>query len=140
MNTSSVILGTAVRLMLPVLLVYSLFLLQRGHNEPGGGFVGGLVAAAAFALLALAHDSKRARAVLRVQPGTLMGVGLLVAAGSGVVGLVWGDAFMQGIWPKWAYLPVIGKIGTPFTFDVGVFMVVLGFALEVLFTLMEDDD
>lgn len=139
MNTSSVILGTAVRLMLPVLLVYSIFLLQRGHNEPGGGFVGGLVAAAAFSLVALADCSERARAILRVQPMTLMGVGLLVAAGSGVIGLVWGDAFMQGIWPKWAYLPVIGKIGTPFTFDVGVFMVVLGFALEVLFTLMEDE-
>lgn len=139
MNTSSVILGTAVRLMLPVLLVYSIFLLQRGHNEPGGGFVGGLVAAAAFALVALADDSSRARRMLRIQPMTLVGVGLLVAAGSGVVGLVWGDAFMQGIWPKWAYLPVIGKVGTPFTFDVGVFMVVLGFALEVLFTLMEDD-
>jgi len=138
-NTSSVILGTAVRLMLPVLLVYSIFLLQRGHNEPGGGFVGGLVAAAAFALVALADDSSRARRMLRIQPMTLVGVGLLVAAGSGVVGLVWGDAFMQGIWPKWAYLPVIGKVGTPFTFDVGVFMVVLGFALEVLFTLMEDD-
>ena len=55
------------------------------------------------------------------------------------MGLIWGDAFLQGIWPKWAYLPVIGKIGTPFTFDIGVFMVVLGFALEVFFTLLEDE-
>lgn len=139
MNAPSIVLGTAVRLMLPVLLVYSLFLLQRGHNAPGGGFVGGLVAAAAFALVALADGSLRARALLRIQPMTLMGLGLLVAAGSGVVGLVRGGAFMQGVWPAWAKLPVIGKIGTPFTFDIGVFMVVLGFALEVLFTLMEDE-
>jgi multicomponent Na+:H+ antiporter subunit B len=138
-NQPSIVLGTAVRLMLPVLLVYSLFLLQRGHHAPGGGFVGGLVAAAAFSLVALSDGPGRARRILRIQPLRLMGLGLLVAAGSGVVGLIWGDAFLQGIWPKWAYLPVIGKIGTPFTFDIGVFMVVLGFALEVFFTLLEDE-
>ncbi|HMN02746.1 MAG TPA: MnhB domain-containing protein, partial [Geobacter anodireducens] len=64
----SLFLATAVRLLLPLLLLFSLFLLLRGHNEPGGGFVGGLVAAAAFALHALAHGVAAARRVLRVEP------------------------------------------------------------------------
>src|SRR5690606_2213579 len=73
---ASPIFQTAARLLMPLLLVFSVFLFLRGHNQPGGGFVGGLVAAAAFALFGMAFGFERARQALLVSPLTLLGVGL----------------------------------------------------------------
>ena len=81
---TSPIFRTAARLLMPLLLLFSVFLLLRGHNEPGGGFVGGLVAAAAFALYVIAYGVERARQALLVKPLTLLGAGLLIALASGV--------------------------------------------------------
>ena len=80
---NSPIFRTAARLLMPLLLLFSVFLLFRGHNQPGGGFVGGLIAAAAFALYAIAFGVQRARQALLVRPMTLLGAGLLIALVSG---------------------------------------------------------
>lgn len=133
----SYILTTATRYLLPLLVLFSLFLLQRGHNEPGGGFVGGLVAAAAFALYTIAHTVNEARTALRVDPRTLIGVGLLVAAGSGIIAMVAGQAFMTGLWTN-IDVPGVGKLGTPLMFDIGVYLVVLGVTLLIVFSLAEE--
>lgn len=133
----SLILSTATRYLLPLLLLFSLFLLLRGHNEPGGGFVGGLVAVAAFALYALAAGTQEARSLLRVNTRTLMAVGLAVAVGSGVLALAVGSPFLTGFWDDRS-LPVLGKLGTPFVFDLGVYLVVVGIGLSILFALMEE--
>ena len=81
---TSSILQTATRFLMPLLLLFAVFLLLRGHNEPGGGFVGGLVVAAAFVLYSIAYGVSASRRALLVEPSTLLGAGLLVAAGSGV--------------------------------------------------------
>jgi multicomponent Na+:H+ antiporter subunit B len=133
----SIILSTATRYLLPLLLMFSIFLLLRGHNEPGGGFVGGLVAAAALALYGMALGLRSARQVLGVDPRTLITFGLLVTAISGLPGLVSGRAFMAGLWSAQA-LPVIGKLGTPLLFDAGVYLVVIGVTLTIIFALMEN--
>jgi len=133
----SLILSTTARLLLPLLLSLSVFLLLRGHQAPGGGFVGGLVAASGFALYALAFDVATARKVLRVDPGRLAALGLGVALASGLVGLVAGRPFLTGLWYHRTF-PVIGKLGTPLLFDVGVFMVVVGITLVILFSLIEE--
>jgi multicomponent Na+:H+ antiporter subunit B len=65
---TSLILSTAARYLLPLLLLFSLFILVRGHNEPGGGFIGGLIGAAAFALNAIAFDARSTRRTLRIDP------------------------------------------------------------------------
>lgn len=130
----SLILATAMRYLLPLLLLFSVYLLARGHNQPGGGFTGGLVAAAAFALYALAYDVERAREALRVEPQTLMGVGLMVATVSGAVPLFYGRPFLTGLW---TVVPVFGKVGTTTIFDIGVFLVVIGVTLTIVFTLAE---
>ena len=78
---TSLILSTAARYLLPLLLLFSFFILIRGHNEPGGGFIGGLVAAAAFALNAIAFDVGSTRRTLRIDPRTLIPAGLLDRAG-----------------------------------------------------------
>ena len=137
-NTApSLILLTAIRYLVPVLLLFSLFLLTRGHNEPGGGFVGGLVAGAAFALYAIAHTVYEARRLLRFPPRMLIGVGLLIAVGSGSVPLLFQQPFLTGIWSE-VDLPIFGKIGTPGIFDLGVYFAVLGVVLQIIFELMEE--
>jgi multicomponent Na+:H+ antiporter subunit B len=134
----SLILRTAARYLLPLLLLFSLFLLLRGHNDPGGGFAGGLVAAAAFALLAVAGGTPLARRALRLEPRFLMGAGLLIAIASGATGLLGGGAFLTGHWAD-LVLPggVALAIGTPFFFDIGVYLVVVGVVLTIVLALAE---
>ena len=84
----SLILRTATRFLMPLLLLFALFLLFRGHNEPGGGFVGGLVVAAAFILYAIAYGVSAGRSALLIDPSTLVGIGLLVAFGTGIAAVL----------------------------------------------------
>lgn len=135
---NSLILATATRLLLPLMLIFSIFLLIRGHNEPGGGFVGGLVAAAAFTLYAAVYGVTQAQEALRIDPKRLIGIGLLVAIVSALLSLATGAPLMTGLWYK-DPLPVIGKIGTPVLFDVGVYIVVLGIAVTIMFGLLENE-
>jgi len=134
---SSLILRTATQYLLPLLLLFSVFLLLRGHNEPGGGFVGGLAAAAAFALFAIAFGVEPARRLVVWHPRTLLCVGLGVAGGAGLFAVVVGLPYMTGLWTPFE-LPTVGKFGTPLLFDVGVYLVVLGMVLMIVFELAED--
>ncbi|MCO5185193.1 MAG: Na+/H+ antiporter subunit B [Anaerolineae bacterium] len=135
----SLILKTAARYLLPLLLLFSVFVLLRGHNEPGGGFTGGLVAASAFALYGIAYGVDRARQVIRISNRDLIGIGLLLAAISTLLPLFFRDAFMEGEWLAYP-LPAIGKVGTPFLFDLGVYLVVVGVVLTIVFTLAEEQE
>jgi multicomponent Na+:H+ antiporter subunit B len=134
----SPILRSGTRFLVPLMLLFSLFLLVRGHNEPGGGFVGGLVAATAIALVLLSEGLGEARRLLRVDPLALVAAGLLVALASGVPPLLRGWPYMTGLWLK-VPLPVVGKVGSPVIFDVGVYLVVLGIVLAILFALAEEE-
>lgn len=135
---NSLILRTAVRFLMPLLLLFSLFLLVRGHNQSGGGFTGGLVAAAAFALYSLSYNAAEARNVLRVPPAALMAGGLLIALVSGSISLLMDLPFMTGIW-TYVYIPGIGQleVGTPVLFDIGVYLLVFGITLTMVFSLEE---
>ena len=134
---NSLVFRATTRAVTPLLLAFSLFMLLRGHNEPGGGFIGGLLAVTAFALYALAFDARRARALLRVSPRTLIAVGLLLAVASGCMAWLAGQPFMLGLWLP-VELPAELKLGTVLLFDIGVYLVVLGAALLVLLTLSEE--
>lgn len=135
----SLILHTAIRFLMPLLLLFSLFLLVRGHNYPGGGFSGGLVAAAAWSLYAVAHDATTARKAFRIDPRYLIGVGMIVTLTSGAAGLVRGEPFLSA---QWAFLPLGGlgnvAIGTPLLFDAGVYVAVVGVTLTIVFALEEE--
>lgn len=134
----SVILSTASRYLLPLLLIFSFFLLLRGHNEPGGGFVGGLVAAAAYALYFIANGVYEAEKLLKAEPIKIISLGLLIAILSTIPSIIIGQNFMTGVWLDINF-PVIGKIGTPLFFDVGVYLLVLGITLKIIFSLAEED-
>jgi multicomponent Na+:H+ antiporter subunit B len=137
--SSSLILSTTTRVLQPLLLLYSVFLLVSGHNEPGGGFAGGLVAAAAFTLHAIAYDVASARRALRFEPSTLIALGLLLALGTGVLPpLLWDEPFLTS---AWAEVRLLGleplDLGTPLLFDLGVYLVVTGVALTFVLSLAE---
>ncbi len=137
--TSSVILRMTARVLLPLLLLFSIFLFVRGHNEPGGGFVGGLVAASAWVLYAIAYSAGEARRALHVDPVMLIGVGLVLALATGLLGLLEAGAFLTALWVK-VFVPGVGivDLGTPVLFDLGVYLVVMGVVLTTILSLAEE--
>ncbi len=132
----SLIFRVAVRFLVPLLLLFSVFMMLRGHNLPGGGFVGGLVAASAFVLYALAAGVERAREVLRVEPQTLLGSGLALAYGAGLLALALGEPFLTGLWLD-LHIPLLGDLhlGSSLLFDLGVMLVVVGTVLLMVFSV-----
>jgi multisubunit Na+/H+ antiporter MnhB subunit len=135
----SIVLSATSRLFFLVMLAASVWLLLRGHNEPGGGFVGGLVGAAAFVILALATGVEAARRRLVLHPVVIMGLGLVLALGSGVPGIVLDASFLTH---QWGTLP-LGvtdlKLGTTIIFDLGVYLVVVGGVLAFMFRLYAEE-
>ena len=136
---TSLILRTATRLLLPLLLLFSVFLLLRGHHEPGGGFTGGLVAAAALVLYRLAFGREIVRRVAPVDARALIGAGLLVAIAGGSAALFVGRPVMTGLWGR-VPVPGVGDLdlGTPLVFDVGVYLTVVGVTLSIILPLAEE--
>lgn len=134
----TLILQTVARFLLSLMLLISVFVLVRGHNATGGGFVGGLVASAAFILYALAYGTVAARKVLSVDSLSLIGAGLLVALASGLPPLLAGEAYLTGLWTA-ITVPGLGKLdlGTPLLFDTGVYLTVLGVTLTIILSLEE---
>jgi multicomponent Na+:H+ antiporter subunit B len=127
-------LPAAARLVVPVQYVFSIYLLLRGHNLPGGGFIGGLVLASALVLRTMV-DPKR---VPKFDLIRLSGIGLLVALLSAVLPWLTGKTFFTGLWGGQIWLPALGdlKLGTPLLFDIGVFLVVTGVAAKLLLVLL----
>jgi multicomponent Na+:H+ antiporter subunit A len=132
-RTRSIILDVGVRAVFHTVGLFALFLLFSGHNAPGGGFVAGLVAGAAFFLQDVASGFESARPALRVAPETLIATGLLGALATGIGSLVAGQAFLESDLAQ-VTLPLFDtvKVTTALAFDIGVFLVVLGVVLTML--------
>lgn len=136
----STILSIANRYLGPILITLSLIALYRGHNYPGGGFIGGLIAASAILLHALSNGWSAAEKRLPLSPMALLALGLGLAMVSGLPSLLLGDPFMTSIWaPTW-HIPILGKLklGTPLLFDIGVYLAVIGFTIKCAISLGED--
>jgi multicomponent Na+:H+ antiporter subunit B len=129
------------RFIFPVLILVAIFLLLRGHHEPGGGFIAGLVIACAVVLVLLAWDLKMASETVRIDPLHYVAIGLVLAVGSGIFPLLSGESLLTGKWfeLELGVLPPI-KLGTPLFFDVGVFFVVFGITLTMVFALAESEE
>ena len=130
----SIILSTAVHLLFGLMILFSLFLLLRGHNLPGGGFVGGLVAAIAFTLFAIADSAATVRRILRIDPRYLVVAGLATALLSGLLKIAVGMPYLTGAWVHPGGIP----LGTPLLFDVGVYLTVVGSVLTLILTMEEE--
>lgn len=134
------ILKTASDYLLPVLLLFSVFILLRGHYLPGGGFVGGLMASIAFVLHAFAHGMDDTLKFMKYHPAIFIPIGLLISLSSCFAPLLLFDMpVMTGLWFD-TPVPVIGMIGSALFFDIGVYLVVVGATLTMLFTISESTD
>lgn len=140
MNPRIVILEVVARRLYWVILATSLWVLLRGHNEPGGGFIGGLVAVSATVLWGVAHD---AEAAARKLPGgsavRLAAVGVLLAAVAGLPALFAGDAFLTHWWGELPLGFTDLAVSTVLLFDIGVYLCVWGAVSGYALALLELD-
>jgi multicomponent Na+:H+ antiporter subunit B len=132
---STLIFRTIAPALTSLMLLFSVFVLLRGHNDPGGGFIGGLIAVAAIAVYGIAFGVSAARRALRFDPLAISGAGLMLAAASGLVSMANGVPFLTGIWTSFSVLGSKLDLSTVMTFDIGVYLVVLGSLSSVALAL-----
>jgi len=133
---NSLILRTVVPLLVSLMVVFSIFVLFRGHNLPGGGFIGGLIAASAIAVYMISTGPGAVRSALIIHPISIAGVGVLLAALSGLPGMLFGDPYLTGLWWLPEDLP-IKVVATPVVFDIGVYLAVVGTVVAIALALEE---
>ena len=133
---NSVILQIASKYLRWILLVFAILALLRGHNQPGGGFIGGLLAGLAIVFRGFAYSAEQVRNELQSKPRIFMGLGFLFILLSFSPSLFSGNELMTGSWVK-VPLPMMDelKLGTPLLFDIGVFFGVIGVTLLFVFSL-----
>ena len=137
----SILLEVVVRLLFHAIIVLSLFLLFSGHNAPGGGFAGGIVAGMALVARFLAGGRHELGAAAPVDAGKLLGAGLVLAVGTALAPLVFGrDALASTLFE--GELGIFGHVEfvTSTIFDIGVYLVVVGLVLDVLRSLGAEVD
>lgn len=133
----SQILRTISGVIVALFAVLSVFFLIRGHDAPGGGFVGGLLLAAGLAVRLLSHGPRAARRALRVDPRTLTGLGLGLVTIAAWIGPVVGRAVLEPV--EAGEIPGVGTAGTVLLFDLGVYLLVAGAATTFILTIAEEE-
>ena len=134
MKTNDLIIQTTTKLVFFIIFLFSIHIFFAGHYTPGGGFVGGLVASIAFVLHSFANGTGATMKILRRKPLSLIPIGLAISAISMSLPLLIGLPPMTGLWLEQP-IPVIGMIGSSLFFDLGVYLVVIGVVLTILFTI-----
>jgi multicomponent K+:H+ antiporter subunit A len=131
-----VILAAFSRLLLPLALLVAIFVLLRGHNLPGGGFIAGLITAVALITQYLANGINWTSSRMSNRLNPLIGIGLLLATGTGLGSWVFGYPFLTSTFTH-VHWPVVGEfeIASAMLFDLGVYLVVVGVTLLILLQL-----
>ncbi|MDK4703293.1 Na+/H+ antiporter subunit B [Rhizobium sp. CNPSo 4062] len=135
MNT--LIFRTAAPFLTALMLLFSVFVLLRGHNEPGGGFIGGLIAASALAIYGIACGVTAVRRAIVFHPLSIAGFGLLAATIAGIVSILAGVPFMTGLWIYPHLFGIEVPLSTVMLFDTGVYLVVVGAITSIALALEE---
>ena len=132
-ETHPMMLGMLARLVLPLALLVSIFIFLRGHNEPGGGFIAGLITAVALILLQVAYGQEWVQSRMGVSLPRLAAAGVLIAAATGLASLPLGYPFLTSAFAH-IHLPLIGEIevASAMLFDLGVYLTVVGGTLLIL--------
>ncbi|WP_392392277.1 Na(+)/H(+) antiporter subunit B [Oceanobacillus jeddahense] len=137
---NNMMLQTLARLIILIVLSFSIYLLLAGHNSPGGGFIGGLMTASAILILYLSFGLNSIKKVIRFDYIKIIGIGLLFASVTGVISMVFGFPYLKQFFDYFT-LPILGEVEltTALPFDLGVYFVVLASALAIILTIAEDD-
>jgi multisubunit Na+/H+ antiporter MnhB subunit len=135
----SIVVDVNVRFVTYSALLLSLYLLAAGHNQPGGGFIGGLVAGAALGLAYVAGGLEQVRSTVRLRPWVVLGGGLLVVTAAALLPMLLGGPVLEQGFVT-LDLPVLGtpKLTSALAFDTGVYLVVVGTVLMAFEALGED--
>lgn len=136
----TIIFRTIAPVLTAIMIVFSVFVLLRGHNEPGGGFIGGLIAASAIAMYGIAAGVSEVRTALRVHPISLAGFGVFIAGFAGLLSLGESVPFLTGLWVSFPLGGTEITVSTPMMFDIGVYFVVVGSIATIALALEEDED
>ncbi|MDO5633780.1 MAG: Na+/H+ antiporter subunit A [Micrococcus sp.] len=138
----SIVLEVVTRMLFHSMILLSVYLLLAGHNTPGGGFAGGLLAGLALTLRYLAGGRYELQQALRIPTGVLIGLGLAIASLSGLAPLFSGGQVLQSAAIEWTDLPFFGdlKLASAVIFDIGVYFVVIGLVVDVLRSLGSEVD
>ncbi|EJZ20683.1 Na(+)/H(+) antiporter subunit B [Rhizobium sp. Pop5] len=137
MNT--LIFRTVAPFLTALMLLFSFFVLLRGHNEPGGGFIGGLIAASGLAVYGIARGVSAVRRSLFFHPLSIAGAGLLLSTIAGLLSIFFAVPFMTGLW---IYPKLFGAevpLSSVLLFDIGVYLVVLGAITSIALALEEKE-
>ncbi|MEM6382549.1 MAG: Na(+)/H(+) antiporter subunit B [Pseudomonadota bacterium] len=138
MNT--LILRTFAPYLTTLMILFSIFVLLRGHNEPGGGFIGGLIAASALAIYGISNGVPAVRRAIWAHPVHLAGAGLFLSALSGLPSILYDFPYMTGLWSTLYIFGVEVKISSILFFDIGVYLVVLATIGGIALTLEEREE
>lgn len=140
-NRRSILLEVVVRLLFHSLIILSVYLLLTGHNTPGGGFAGGLVAGLALVARYLAGGRHELSATVPLDAGRILGTGLALAVSMALLPMLFGQSALASAWVDvdlgpFGTLPLV----TSTLFDIGVYLVVFGLILDVLRSLGSEID
>lgn len=134
----SIILEVVTRFLFPIMMLLSVYLLLAGHNTPGGGFAGGLLAGLALTLRFLAGGRFELQEASLIPAGAMLGLGLAIATATGLAPLFFGGQVLQSAVVEFTDLPLFGdslKLVSATAFDIGVYFVVVGLVMDVLRSL-----
>jgi multicomponent Na+:H+ antiporter subunit B len=137
MNT--LIFRTIAPALTALMLLFSVFVLLRGHNEPGGGFIGGLIAASALTIFAMARGVGSLRRAIVIHPLAIAGAGLLMSCCAGLLSAAFAVPFMTGLWIYPSIFGVEVALSSVMLFDIGVYLVVVGSITSIALALEEKD-
>ncbi|MGG3624869.1 Na(+)/H(+) antiporter subunit B [Bacillus gobiensis] len=139
-DTNDLILQTITKVTSFIILLFSFHLFLAGHNNPGGGFIGGLMTSSAIVLLLLAYDLKTVRQALPINFIYVAAAGLLIAILTGVGSFVFNVPFLSHSF-GYFQLPILGKteLATAVLFDIGVYLVVVGITMTIIQTIGEKE-
>lgn len=140
MTRRAALLDIVVRTLYPTLIVLSVWVLFRGHNEPGGGFIGGMIAVAATSIRAIASGAARAERSLPFGPQALAAIGVTLAVASGLPALLLSRPFLTHLWAEVPLGFTSVAVSTVLVFDLGVYLAVWGALGGVAARMIELDE
>ena len=134
MNPQSIILKVTARLMVFFINIFALYIMVRGHNNPGGGFIAGLISSISIVLLSMSLGVDELKKIIRVDPVLFAVVGLLLAYGTSLAPTFFDLPFLKHSFVMWHHVPLLGDVhvGTPLLFDLGVYLVVIGVTCKIM--------
>jgi multisubunit Na+/H+ antiporter MnhB subunit len=133
----NIILEKISKLYLIVMVIFSVFVLMRGHNNPGGGFIGGIITATGFIFYGIINGSEKIKKMLVISTIELMGAGLLLGVIALMIPVFRGMEPFTGLWLEFNLLSSVVHLGTPLIFDTGIYLVVTGVFLSIIISIMD---